>query len=355
MKTELKFNNQNFFPSLGPLANPECFHEPIQLNSHSIQTLIGFLKSMITIRCAEEKIAEQVVANNIKCPCHLAIGQEAIPTALSAHLMLGDKVFGAHRSHGHFLGLGGEVYKLFAEVLGKEDGCSHGMGGSMHLIDTKHHLYGTVPIVGATIPIATGAALASKLDKQGKIAVSFFGDGAAEEGVLHESLNLASKSKLPILYICENNLFSSHLHINERQPADSIARFAHSHFIQNIVIDGNDVVAMHEALQQAVEICRSGSGPVFIEAVTYRWRGHVGASEDLDVGVNRKDNIADWRKRDPISRLSDALIGRKGIDIADLNNIWLTTRNACEKYWTLALNSSYPGIEQLTERVYKNT
>jgi pyruvate dehydrogenase E1 component alpha subunit len=193
-----------------------------------------------------------------------------------------------------------------AEVQGKQTGASRGMGGSMHLIDRERGLYGTVPIVGGTIPIAVGAALAAKKDGKGAVAVSFFGDGATEEGVFHESVNLAAVLGLPVLFLCENNLFSSHLHIDARQPSDSVARFAEANRVPWQLVDGNDIVGCTNAVAEAVEPMRSGGGPRFIEAVTYRWRGHVGPREDEDVGVRRGEDLPLWKKRDPIRRLADA-------------------------------------------------
>ena len=235
--------------SLGNLAVANCFHEPISIKRESALTLISYLKLMLLIRSCEEKIGDEVTKGNVHCPCHLAIGQEAIAVGVSKHLKKSDYVFGTHRSHAHYLAMGGSLRKLFAEVLGRASGCSLGMGGSMHLFDASHGFMGSVPIVSATIPIAVGAGLASKMagGTELKAGVCYFGDGASEEGSLHESLNFAKIYQLPVFFICENNLFSSHLHIRLRQPADSIARFAEAHQIKFEVIDGNNVVEVAEA------------------------------------------------------------------------------------------------------------
>lgn len=352
MESENIFKTDGFFPSLGRLAMSDQLHDPLDLKDVSSELLTQFLEKMIEIRCAEEKIGDEVAANQVRCPCHLVIGQEAVPTALAPHVEPGDKVFGAHRSHAHYLALGGDVYKLFAEIQGKDDGCSRGMGGSMHLLDKENQLFGTVPIVGATIPIATGAGLASKMNGKGEVAVSFFGDGSAEEGVLHESLNLAATMKLPVIFVCENNLFSSHLHISLRQPADSIARYADAHCIPSVVLDGNDVVALHEAMGAAVRMCREGKGPVFIEAVTYRWRGHVGPREDLDVGVQRKDDLEKWRKRDPINRLWQSMESAGRADAGLLDSLTEEYRGECETHWACAAEAAFPADEELLNRVY---
>ena len=352
MTTDKGFKQDGFFPDLGALAEPGNLHESIDLGDTPPELLQTFLSMMVQIRCAEEKIGDEVSEGKIQCPCHLVIGQEAVPTALAPHIRSGDKVFGAHRSHAHYLALGGDLYKLFAEIQGKDDGCSRGMGGSMHLIDKANQLYGTVPIVGATIPIATGAGIAAKMSEKGEVAVSFFGDGAAEEGALHESLNLAASMKLPVIFFCENNLFSSHLHISLRQPSDSIARFAHGHHIPSITLDGNDVVALYRASQTAVEICRRGDGPVFIEAVTYRWRGHVGPREDVDVGVKREDDLGKWKKRDPIARLQRAMEAAGPLDSNHLDSLWDQHRSEVEEAWQKASNASFPADNELLNRVY---
>ena len=354
MAVENDFKVDGYFPGLGKLADANKYHEPIDLNGISKDLSFEFLEKMIQIRCAEETIADGINAQQVRCPCHLAIGQEAVPTALAPSINKGDKVFGAHRSHAHYLALKGDLYKLFAEVLGKEDGCSHGMGGSMHLIAKEHQLYGTVPIVGATIPIATGAGLASKMNGNNELSVSFFGDGSAEEGVLHESLNLAASMKLPVIYICENNLFSSHLHIKLRQPGDSIARYADAHCIPTISMDGNDIVELYRIMGKAAQMCRDGNGPVFIEAVTYRWRGHVGPREDIDVGVQRKVDLELWKRRDPIKRLWRAIMDKYYLPSDALDCIWQRQRNECNQQWSNALQADFPDEKELINRVYTN-
>lgn len=337
---------------LGILEDAEQFHGPVDIQGEDMEVLRDMLEEMILIRCAEDKIAEGVASRDIVCPCHLAVGQEAVAVGFARHVKQGDKVFGAHRSHAHFLSLGGDLHQLFAEVQGKETGCSKGMGGSMHLIDIKHQLFGTVPIVAATIPIATGAALASKLDRGSSVAVSFFGDGATEEGAFHESLNFASVMRLPIIYVCENNLFSSHLHISLRQPRNSIARYAEAHAISWDRLDGNDVVALYRSAARAFEAARNGRGPYLIEAVTYRWRGHVGHREDMDVGVKRKENLALWKKRDPIRRLADALVMRFAVTGDQVDDIWRQARARVDALWSTVQSDPMPDPQALLDRVY---
>jgi TPP-dependent pyruvate/acetoin dehydrogenase alpha subunit len=337
---------------LGDLADPSKRHEPIEVGGQDPSTLRRWLSKLIEIRCAEEKIGDEFGKAVIKCPCHLVIGQEAPAVGVAEHIRKGDRVFGAHRSHAHFLALGGTLHHLLAEVLGKDTGCSRGMGGSMHLLDREHQFFGSVPIVGATIPIATGAALAAQMDGAGGIAVSYLGDGATEEGVFHESLNFASVFKLPAVYVVENNLFSSHLHISLRQPYDSTCRYAEAHRVAWQRVDGNDTVAMAAAAGRAVAAARAGQGPQLIEAVTYRWRGHVGHREDNDVGVQRKEGLVEWKKRDPIGRLARGMIGAGHTTDTAVAALWDEHRAAVAAAWVKAEADPYPSAAGLLDRVY---
>ncbi len=337
---------------LGTLADSRQHHAPLELPKQNRSWLPGALRRMVLIRTAEDHIGQMVTAGKIRCPCHLAIGQEAVAVGVSKSLRPTDRIFGAHRSHSHYLALGGSLRALMAEVLGKDTGASRGMGGSMHLIDLEHGLRGTVPIVGSTIPIATGAALAAKMDGKGDIAVSYFGDGATEEGVFHESMNLAATLRLPVLFVCENNLFSSHLHISLRQPRDSVARYATAHDIPAVRVDGNDVVAVASAADEAIERMRREPGPFFIEAVTYRWRGHVGPRDDEDVGVRRKDDLVVWRKRDPVQRLYEALREAGDADSASLELIEREVLAEVAFAWAQAEQDPFPPPESLLSRVY---
>jgi TPP-dependent pyruvate/acetoin dehydrogenase alpha subunit len=337
---------------LGPLADPDQLHAPLTLPDGDRAWLRDALRRMVLIRTAEELIGEMVTQGRIRCPCHLAIGQEAPAVGIALQLRPTDRVFGAHRSHAHYLALGGSLHRLMAEVQGKDTGASRGMGGSMHLIDLAHGLMGTVPIVGATIPVAVGAGLAAKMDGQGDVAVSFFGDGATEEGGFHEAMNLAAVMGLPVLFACENNLFSSHLHIDLRQPADSVSRYAEAHRIGWTRVDGNDIVAVAEAAADAVAALRAGGGPRFLELATYRWRGHVGPREDEDVGVKRKDDLARWKGRDPIRRLADALSAAGELDARAWGEERRRIRAEVEAAWDQATHDGYPPAEALMDYVY---
>lgn len=339
------FNNLNDLNSFTHFSD-------LNIEKISEDILIKMMNKMILIRKAEEKISDNVENGTIKCPCHLAIGQEAIAVAAALSMKDGDKAFGAHRSHAHFLALNDDTFSLFAEVLGRVDGCSKGMGGSMHIIDKSNGFYGSVPIVGATIPMATGAGLSISLKESSNLSISYFGDGACEEGVLHESLNLASVMNLPTVFICENNLFSSHLRIDQRQPDLYTSRFAKAHNIESKVIDGNNITDLYNFMSDKFKTVREIHKPLFIEAITYRWKGHVGHREDEDVGVKRSQDLRKWRNRDPIKLLSEQLIKKDIISITELDTMEKEIVSKIENDWNKALNSEFPDKSNLNKFVY---
>lgn len=337
---------------LGDLVKPDHFTQPVDIKHADLDVLVDQLETMLVIRFAEEKIADMIDAGKVHCPCHLGIGQEAIAVGVAAQLRKTDRVFGGHRGHSQYLAVGGGVYELFAEVLGRSTGCSHGMGGSQHLYDRANGFWGSVPIVAATIPIATGAALAARMDKKGDIAVSFFGDCALEEGASQESMNLAAALKLPVVFVCENNLFASHMHIGYRQPANSTARFAQAHQIPFEVLDGNDVVSMSAAMNRAAERARSNNGPTFLECVTYRWRGHVGPREDMDVGVKRGEELTLWKDRDPVRRLADSLESANILSSQGFIDLNARVKTMIDEAWQKAEQAPFPPANVLLDWVY---
>ena len=357
--------NSNAAHTLGVLADPSQLTGPVDITGQDLTVLLKQLRDMLVIRFAEEKIAEQVVAKKIVCPCHLAIGQEAVAVGVATHLRQTDRGFGTHRSHSHFLACGGDPFELFAEVLGRAPGCSKGMGGSMHLYAEKNGFKGSVPIVAGTVSLGVGAALAAKMDgaietktnigapsKGYDVGISYFGDGAVEEGTVHESMNMASYFKLPMLFVCENNLFSSHLHINLRQPADATARFAQAHQMNVEVVDGNDVVAVSKAAERLLNAARNGEAAGYLEGVTYRWRGHVGPSEDLDVGLKRVDDLKAWKQRDPVRRLYESLRTAGAISEDGFLLMQKEIRSEMDDAWDRAERSPWPETKQLLDVVY---
>ncbi|GAO98323.1 acetoin:2,6-dichlorophenolindophenol oxidoreductase subunit alpha [Caedimonas varicaedens] len=342
--------------NLGDLANPKKFIDPVHIDRADSEFLIQALCMMMLIRETEQCIAELVKSGIANCPCHLAVGQEAISVGVARHLNKQDRVFGNHRSHAQYLALGGDLEELLAEILGKVTGCSKGMGGSMHLYAGEQGFHGSVPIVAGTIPLAVGAALAAKFDQQGSVGVAFFGDGACEEGVLHESLNISSIMKLPMIFVVENNLYSSHLDIQQRQPFDSTSRFAEAHGIPYEVVEGNDVGVVEKAAAKLIQRARDNKGPGFLEAVTFRWLGHVGSNEDIDVGVRRSlEEIKAWKKRDPVQRLFLALEKNEIMSQKEFQQHLQDIKKRVSQAKENALQAPWPKLENLESYVYAST
>lgn len=279
----------------------------MSLISHQVQ--LSLYKKMLKIRLVEERIAELYSTQEMRCPVHLSIGQEATATGMCEVLKNEDLVFGNHRSHGHYLAKGGCLRKMLAEIYGKETGCSRGIGGSMHLIDLDVGFVASTPIVGGTIPVAVGAALANHLKRNGIITTVFLGDGTAEEGIFHESLNFSSLKKLPLIFFCENNFYSVYTPLQERQPANRhIADIVRAHGIFTEIVDGNNVLDVYRAAQDAYKKVVSGNGPVYIEATTYRWREHCGPNYDNDLGYRPEKEFQSWKKKCPIEHMTHQLL-----------------------------------------------
>lgn len=262
-------------------------------------------RSLYRIRRVEEEIARVYPTNKIKSPVHLSIGQEAISVGVCLALESKDIVFGTYRGHALYLAKGGNLKKMIAELYGKATGCSKGKGGSMHLIDIKKGVMGTSAIVATTIPQAVGYAYALKVQKSSSIVVSFFGDGAVDEGVFHESINFAALKKLPIIFICENNFYAIHAHQNERQANQKIWERAKSYGMPSERIEGNDLFKIYQKVGNAVKALRSGKkGPFFFECTTYRLKEHVGPNEDYHLGYRTKEEAEPWLKNDPLQKLA---------------------------------------------------
>ena len=315
--------------------------------------LLKNLQALKIIRKVEEKLAEEKEKGSIGGPVHLGAGQEAIAVGISANLNKDDRVFGAHRSHSHLLALNPDYGKLFAEVLGKETGYSKGMGGSMHLTDVKNGFAGSVPIVSGTLPLAMGAGFDAKFKGKNSIGVAYIGDGAMEEGIVHESLNLASVLEIPVLFVIENNLFSSHMHMSLRQPKLSTTRFAEANNIDSCVVDGNNFCEVYNQSKNLIENIRKTKKPKFLEAITYRHFGHVDFRRDIDVGVNRsKDDLENWMKRDPILRLEEEMIKKGFTNKANEEKFEEDLNLQIQESWIKATNDPYPDSESLLGRVY---
>lgn len=339
--------------TLAELADPKAYHGAIDIADVPADTLRRQLRMMITIRMVEQRLADMRKDGLIGGPVHLGVGQEAIAVGVSESLRPTDKVFGTHRSHSHVLALGGSMHALFAEVLGKATGMSRGMGGSMHLWDAPRGFFGSAPIVAGTVPLAVGAAIAAKLSRRDDVGVAYFGDGAVEEGTVQESMNLARVQHAPALFICENNLFASHMQIRLRQPFNATARFAVAHDLAWEIVDGNDVVAVSRAAARLVDRARAGGGPGFLEAVTFRWYGHVDWREDIDVGVDRStEDLANWRARDPITRVVRAMEAQALWSRTEHDALVGELRARIDAAWSRAMTDPWPDPETLLDAVY---
>ncbi|OIO00875.1 hypothetical protein AUJ67_05160 [Candidatus Desantisbacteria bacterium CG1_02_49_89] len=323
---------------------------------YSRTLLKNFYKTMLRIRLCEERFVHPIINGEIKCPVHLYSGQEAVAAGVCAALRATDYVFGNHRSHGHFLAKGGSLKKLVAEVYCRETGCSRGRGGSMHLIDVNKGMLGSTPIVAGTISLALGASLASKIRKDRRVTVSFFGDGAAGEGVMYESLNFAALNKLPIIFVCENNLYSTHMSLRECRTKNNIYRIGGYFGVRSYRSDGNDVLKVYERVNRAVKLCRSGNGPVFIEFMTYRMRGHVGPNDNihgLHTDIRPKKEIAEWRKKDPIRKFSKYLAEEGVLSEKDLESIKEKVNKEIAGAFLFAKRSPFPKKEELGRYVFR--
>lgn len=250
--------------------------------------------SMLRIRLFEERVAELYPEKQMKTPVHLCLGQEAVAAGVCSHLAREDYLFGTHRSHGHCIAKGMALETIAAELYGKETGCCGGRGGSMHLADPERGIPGTSAIVGGSIPLAVGAALSARMQGNGRIAVAFFGDGASEEGVFHESLNFAALHRLPVLFVCENNFYATNSPLSARQSAAGIAAKGAGYGVAAHVVDGNDALAVYNVAGEAAERARSGGGPTLLECRTWRWRGHVGPECDVEKGNRPRHAHRQW-------------------------------------------------------------
>jgi pyruvate dehydrogenase E1 component alpha subunit len=262
---------------------------------------------MVKVRHVEERIQTLYPEGDMRCPTHFSIGQEAVAAGVCAQLRKTDYVISAHRSHAHYINKGGSLRAMFAELYGKSDGCASGKGGSMHLIDLSVNFLGCVPIVGSTIAIGAGASFGASLSDSDAITVIFFGDGAAETGVFHESLNFAALHKLRILFVCENNLYSVYTPLSERQPQRAITDLARAHGMEVAQCDGQDVEAVYTCAGKALNKIRAGNGPAFIEFATYRWLEHCGPNDDTKLNFRPAGEFERWKQRDPVRLQSEAL------------------------------------------------
>ena len=307
------------------------------------------LQQMLEIRLAEEKIQELFLANLIRGTTHLAIGQEACAAGTAAALIPGDKVTCTYRGHHHALALGMTLRGMMGEMMGKATGACKGKGGSMHMTDASIGLLGANAIVGAQLPIALGAALTAQVKKTGNIAVTFFGEAASNIGAFHEALNMASIWKLPVLFICENNLYGEYSVWSKTTPIQNIADRAAAYNIPGVVVDGQDAEAVYQVVKTAAERARAGYGPSLIECKTYRYRGH----SRTDTAPYRKPGELDeWLQRDPINILKDRMIADGQLDEVEFAELRQAAETAVVDAIDWAKNEPFPALESLYADVY---
>lgn len=323
---------------------------------YSKNFLISLYKTMLKIRLCEESLVEPILKGKIKTPCHLYTGEEAIATGVCAALDKNDYIFGNHRSHGHYIAKGGNLKQLIAEIYCKETGCSRGRGGSMHVVAPEVGFLGAAPIVAGTISLAVGAALASKIRGDKRVSVSFFGDGATGEGVFYESLNFAALKKLPIIFACENNFYSTHMPLRECRFKDNIYESGIPFGVPGYKIDGNNVLEVYEATKKAVEMCRRGEGPVLLEFVTYRLRGHVGPDDNiqgLHTDIRPKEEVEEWRKKDPLEIFKAFLLKKQVLTKDEIDKIKFEIESEIKEAHLFAQKSPYPNEKELCKYVFK--
>lgn len=275
----------------------------------SEQIAIDLLTSMLRIRIVEQTIAEKYPEQEMRCPVHLSIGQEAPSAAFEQLVEINDFAVSTHRGHAHFLAKGGSLDSMIAELHGKETGCSQGRGGSMHLADRNIGFMGTSAIVGNSIPIGVGLGLFLQIKKINQASCIFLGDGAIEEGVFYESANFAAIKKLPVIFLCENNSYSVYSPLEVRQPIGrSVSQMVQGLGLATQEVDGNDVVECFKGIKTALEKARNGEGPQFIEFHTFRHLEHCGPNDDDSLGYRKKGELASWLARDPIKTHINYLI-----------------------------------------------
>lgn len=304
------------------------------------------------IRAVQLKIEDLYHYDEMKTPVHLCIGQEAIAVGVCSALKKNDYVFSNHRGHGHYLAKGGNLNAMIAELYCRETGCSRGRGGSMHLVDTDVGLPGSSSIVAGGIPLAVGAAFTCSRKKNGFVSTAFFGDGAADEGVLYESINFAVLEKLPVMFVCENNFYAVCSPINNRQANQGIYRRFEGLGLPCYRIDGTDVLAVYKLFRTLVANARSGAGPAFIECIAYRWRGHSGAGPDVKLGYRDQEELDAWTQNCPVKKFKELLLNNGMIKENDLIDLNAKIDSEVEEAFLFAQESPLPDGNKVTKWLF---
>lgn len=312
------------------------------------EVMVKLYERMLYIRLVSEAIQQSSFRLELKCPIHFSIGQEATAAGMGLNLRQSDLITTTHRSHAPYLAKGGDLSEMIAEIYNKRAGSVRGIGGSMHLSSPDKNVFCS-SIVGGGIPIAVGAALGFKMQNKKAVAVAFFGDGAVEEGVFHESLNFASLKKLPAIFYCENNLFAVHSSIYNTQANYNIYQLAKNYHLLGLQIDGNNILEVYQTAKRAVQLARTGKGPVLIEAKTYRWCEHVGPHIDDKSPYRSKKELAKWIKRCPLKNYENYLLKRKFLNINEIIRVKKTINNQIKKAWEKMKKSPPLKLKELSK------
>ena len=324
------------------------------MNRHTpVDVARKMLYGVMRIRLIEERIRALYAEQEMRCPVHFSIGQEAIAVGVCAHMKQEELITSAHRSHAHYLAKGGDLKAMLAELYGKATGCAAGKGGSMHLIDRSVGFFGAVPVVGSTIPIGVGTAFSSVLQGNPCLTVIFFGDAATETGVFHESLNIAAIHKLPVVMVCENNLYSVLTPLSARKPDNrEIVQLAAGHGVFNRQGDGNDADEVFSLAGEAIQHARAGKGPAFLELKTYRWFEHCGPLSDEHLGYRPPGELESWKARDPLKLYVDRLQMAGIVSAIDLELMEKSIHVEIEEAVAFAKASPFPTYDQLEKHLY---
>jgi pyruvate dehydrogenase E1 component alpha subunit len=313
------------------------------------EDLLEMYRKMLEIRFFEEKVFELYGRNLVPGTIHLYTGEEAVAVGVCSALSKDDYITSTHRGHGHCIAKGADLKRTMAEILGKKTGYCKGKGGSMHIADFSIGMLGATAVVGAGLPIAVGAALSAKLRKTDQVVACFFGEGASNQGTFHESINMASAWKLPVIFVCENNLYAMGTRQSRIMNVEDIADRAVSYGIPGVSVDGNDVLAVYEATRIATERARKGEGPTLIECKTYRHKGH---SRVDSAKYRPREEVEEWLRKDPIKRLRDKLIQAGILTEGEFQEVEKKVSNAIEDAVKFAVESAYPPPEEALEDVY---
>jgi len=306
-------------------------------------------RKMLEIRLFEEKVFDLYGQNLVPGTIHLYAGEEAVAVGVCSNLNVDDYITSTHRGHGHCIAKGADLRRTMAEILGKKTGYCKGKGGSMHIADFAVGMLGATAVVGAGLPIAVGAGLSAKLRKTSQVVACFFGEGASNQGTFHESINMASVWALPVVFVCENNLYAMGTRQSRIMSVQNVADRAAGYGIPGVMVDGNDVLVVYEAARTAVERARAGKGPTLIECKTYRHKGH----SRVDSGKYRpKEEVEEWLGKDPLKRFRQAMLGNGILTQTELEHVEKEVADEVADAVKFALDSPYPEGKEALENVY---